>query len=147
MGIVQRITQAVKAFRQPAQARGFAAAQLNRLTSSWQVTQEKINDEIRNDLDALRNRSRALENNNDFARNYLDIVETNLIGPDAPRLVSLVDNAPGAPDDGARVEVVRFEHAADRGLRRRRRETVVRVVADRGRVLVAGGGPVVGLQA
>jgi len=105
MGIVQRITQAVKAFRQPAQARGFAAAQLNRLTSSWQVTQEKINDEIRNDLDALRNRSRALENNNDFARNYLDIVETNLIGPDAPRLVSLVDNAPGAPDDGARVAI------------------------------------------
>ena len=54
MGIVQRITQAVKAFRQPAQARGFAAAQLNRLTSSWQVTQEKINDEIRNDLVAFR---------------------------------------------------------------------------------------------
>ena len=104
MAIVQRITQAVKAFRQP-QTRGFAAAQLNRLTSSWQVTQEKINDEIRNDLDALRNRSRSLENNNDFARNYLDIVETNLIGPDAPRLVSLVDNAPGSPDDGARIAI------------------------------------------
>lgn len=104
MGIVQRLSQAVKAFRQP-QTRGFAAAQLNRLTSQWQVTQEKINDEIKNDLDALRNRSRSLENNNDFARNYLDIVETNLIGPDAPRLVSLVDNAPGAPDDGARIAI------------------------------------------
>ena len=104
MGIIQRISQAVKAFRQP-QTKGFAAAQLNRLTAQWQVTQEKINDEIRNDLDALRNRSRSLENNNDFARNYLDIVETNLIGPDAPRLVSLVDNAPGSPDDGARFAI------------------------------------------
>ena len=105
MGIAHRISQAVKAFRQPAQTRGFAAAQLNRLTSQWQVTQEKINDEIRNDLDALRNRSRSLENNTDAARNSLAIVETTLLGPDAPRLVSLVDNAPGAPDDGARIAI------------------------------------------
>ena len=82
--------------------RGFAAAQLNRLTSSWRITQEKIDDELRNDLDALRNRSRMLENNNDFARKYLDMCETNIVGEDAPRLVSLVDNAPGNPDKEAR---------------------------------------------
>jgi lambda family phage portal protein len=84
------------------QQRQFAAAQLNRLTSSWRVTAERIDDELRNDLDALRQRARSLENNNDYARNYLDIVETNLIGETAPRLVSLVDNAPGNPDTGAR---------------------------------------------
>lgn len=86
-------------------ARAFAAAQLNRLTSSWRATAERIDDELRNDLDALRARSRALENNNDYARNYLDIVETNLVGEQAPRLVPLIDNAPGKPDDAARQAV------------------------------------------
>lgn len=84
------------------QERQFAAAQLNRLTSSWRMTAERIDDELRTDLDALRNRARSLENNNDYARNYLDIVETNLIGDTAPRLVPLADNAPGNPDTGAR---------------------------------------------
>ena len=84
------------------QQKSFAAAQLNRLTSSWQATAERIDDEIRTDLDALRSRARSLENNNDYARNYLDIVETNIIGDTAPRLVSMVDNAPGNPDSGAR---------------------------------------------
>lgn len=116
MGILQKIAGAFS--RAPiktqgnaraiaeAQARAFAAAQLNRLTSSWRVTSEKIDDEIRNDLDALRNRSRTLENNNDFARKYFDMVETNIIGEAAPRLVSLVDNAPGNPDTGARKAIV-----------------------------------------
>lgn len=88
-------------------SRSFAAAQLNRLTSSWRATAERIDDEIRTDLDALRARSRALENNNDYARNYLDIVETNLIGEQAPRLVPLIDNAPGSPDLGARAAVAK----------------------------------------
>lgn len=82
--------------------KSFAAAQLNRLTSTWRATAERIDDELRSDLDALRARARTLENNNDFARNYLDIAETNLIGPDAPRLVPLADNSPGNPDQGAR---------------------------------------------
>lgn len=84
------------------QKRGFTGAQLNRLTASWSAVSEKIDDELRTDLDALRSRSRTLENNNDYARNYLDMVETNMIGPEAPRLVSLADNAPGNPDTLAR---------------------------------------------
>lgn len=86
--------------------KSFAAAQLNRLTGTWRATAERIDDELRNDLDALRARSRSLENNNDYARNYLDIVETNIVGENAPRLVSLADNAPGNPDDGARRAIV-----------------------------------------
>jgi len=88
------------------QQKSFAAAQLNRLTSSWRVTAERIDDELRSDLDALRHRARSLENNNDYARNYLDIVETNIIGDRAPRLVSLADNAPGNPDTGARNAII-----------------------------------------
>lgn len=88
------------------QSKSFAAAQLNRLTSTWRVTADRIDEELRADLDALRQRSRSLENNNDYARNYLDIVETNMIGDVAPRLVSQVDNAPGNPDTGAREAIV-----------------------------------------
>ena len=89
----------------PTTQRGFAAAQLNRLTESFRITAERIDDELRNDLDALRIRSRKLEFDNDFMRNYLDIAETNIIGESAPRLVPLVDNAPGNPDTGARTAI------------------------------------------
>lgn len=100
----QRAAREAKARREQSAmlSRSFAAAQLNRLTSTWRATAERIDDELRNDLDALRARSRSLENNNDYARNYLDIVETNIIGETAPRLVSMADNAPGSPDIGAR---------------------------------------------
>lgn len=90
----------------PRHERAFAAAQLNRLTESFRLTQEKIDDELRRDLDALRQRSRTLENNNDYARRYLELVETNIIGEEAPRLVSLADNAPGNPDTAARRAIV-----------------------------------------
>ncbi len=91
----------------PTKTRAFAAAQLTRLTDSWRITCEKIDDEIRNDLDALRNRARGLENNNDFALRYLDLVETNIIGDCAPRLLSFADNAPGNPDTGARRSIIK----------------------------------------
>ena len=91
-----------------AHQRAFAAAQLNRLTESWRIVSEKIDDELRSDLDALRARSRTLENNNDFLRRYLDIVETNLIGEAAPKLISFADDAPGRPDTFARKAI----HAA-----------------------------------
>jgi hypothetical protein len=54
----------------------------------------------------LRSRSRKLEFDNDFMRRYLDLAETNIVGETAPRLVSLVDNAPGSPDTGARTAIV-----------------------------------------
>ena len=106
-GFAARLGAALRRVLLPAQARGFAAAKLNRLTDSWRLTAEKIDDEIKNDLDALRARSRTLEFDNDFLRRYLDLVETNLIGESAPRLISLADNAPGQPDTGARSAIVK----------------------------------------
>ena len=106
-GIVSRMAAAFRRAIAPQQQRGFAAAKLNRLTDSWRLTAERIDDEIKNDLDALRMRSRSLEFDNDFALRYLNLVETNIIGDSAPRLVSLVDNAPGQPDTGARSAIVK----------------------------------------
>lgn len=83
-------------------SRSFAAAQLSRLTESWLATREQINNELRNDLDKLRSRARDLEKNNDFARRFLEMVETNVIGDTGARLMSLVENRPGEPDELAR---------------------------------------------
>ena len=88
MSIADKIRSIFRRTPRPSQQqRGFAAAQLNRLTESWRLTAERIDDELRNDLDALRSRSRKLEFDNDFMRNYLDIAETNIVGETAPRLV------------------------------------------------------------
>lgn len=105
--MLEKLRKFFKRSKAPSEQRGFAAAQLNRLTESWRITAERIDDELRNDLDALRHRSRRLEFDNDYLRNYLDIAETNIIGEVAPRLVSLVDNAPGSPDTGARTAISR----------------------------------------
>jgi lambda family phage portal protein len=106
-GLTARVSAALRRLLPRKQERGFAAAKLSRLTESWRLTAERIDDELKNDLDALRIRSRSLEFDNDFARRYLDLVETNLIGDTAPRLISLVDNAPGQPDTSARAAIVK----------------------------------------
>lgn len=93
--------------RVAANARAFAAARLDRLTDSWRATSERINDELRTDLDALIRRSRELESNNDYAQRYLQMVETNVVGDAGPRLISLADNAPGNPDQLARDAIER----------------------------------------
>ncbi|MCK9386085.1 MAG: phage portal protein [Nevskia sp.] len=85
-----------------AMSRAFAAAQLTRLTDSWRATQADIVEELRGDLDRLRERARNLENDNDFALRYLEMCETNIVGDTGPRLVSLVENRPGESDQMAR---------------------------------------------
>jgi capsid protein len=83
-------------------SRAFAAAQLSRLTHSWQTTKHEINEELKNDLDKLRERARNLENDNDFMLRWLEMLETNIIGNTGPRLISQVENRPGEPDNLAR---------------------------------------------
>ena len=96
--VINKFRRAPRKSDAEAYARAFAAAQLNRLTASWQATAQRIDDELRADLDALRSRSRDLENNNDYARRYLEMVETNVVGHTGPRLISRVKNPNGTPD-------------------------------------------------
>ncbi len=84
------------------QQRAFAAAQLSRLTESWLATRDEIHRELRSDLDKLRDRARQLEKDNDFARRYLELVETNVVGDTGIRLMSLCEDRPGVPDQLAR---------------------------------------------
>lgn len=91
--------------RTDAQTRAFAAAQLSRLTDSWIATRDEIHQELKGDLDRLRARARQLENDNDFAARYLEMVETNIVGDTGPRLRSTIKNENGTPDKLAREAV------------------------------------------
>jgi lambda family phage portal protein len=90
----------------PAQVRRFQAAEHGRLTSSWSSTTQRINDELRADLDALRVRSRNMAKNNDVMARYLNMVQTNVVGH-GMQLQAMVENAPSSPDTLANGDIER----------------------------------------
>lgn len=89
------------------QRRRFEAARLDRLTADWQATTVSINQELRGDLDRLRARCRQLVNNNDYARKFRQMVQSNIVGPGGIRLQARVVDGPGAPDRLANAAIER----------------------------------------
>jgi lambda family phage portal protein len=65
----------------PIGRRAYSGAVLNRLTSDWITMSTSGDAEIRGSLKMLRNRTRQLERDNDYIKNYLDEIENNVIGP------------------------------------------------------------------
>ena len=61
--------------------RSFDAANTGRLFSDWLVQTKTADSDLRYALKAMRARSRDLCQNNDYARRYLDLVATNVVGP------------------------------------------------------------------
>ena len=82
----------------PVRLRRFDAARIDRLTGDWFATQSSINEELRSDLDRLRQRGRQLVHNNDYARKFRGMVENNIVGPAGIRLQVRVEDKPGQPD-------------------------------------------------
>lgn len=76
-------TKATDAHRAPLQQRGrknYDAAIISRLTQDWSVSPLSADAEIRRSYRTLRARSRELERNDPYARNYLFLAENNVIG-------------------------------------------------------------------
>jgi lambda family phage portal protein len=63
------------------QRRSFEAANVGRLFSDWLTITKSADSDIRYSLRAMRARSRDLCQNSDYARRYLDLVRTNVVGP------------------------------------------------------------------
>ena len=61
--------------------RSFEAAGTGRLFSDWLTGTKSADADIRYALKAMRSRSRDLCQNNDYARRYLDLVCSNVVGP------------------------------------------------------------------
>lgn len=63
------------------QKRSYAASVVSRLTSDWAVSIRSADADIHTSLRALRARSRELAINNDYAKKYLSMCVTNIVGP------------------------------------------------------------------
>ncbi len=60
--------------------RAFAGAKVDRLTSSWTTTSQNINKDLQAGGKMLRIRARDLSINNDYARKYLQMCVSNVVG-------------------------------------------------------------------
>jgi len=96
--LFQRARQWISGKPAARNVRRFEAARIDRLTADWFSTAASINEELRQDLDKLRERGRQLVNNNDYARKFVGMVQNNIIGPGGVRLQVRVKDAPGKPD-------------------------------------------------
>ncbi|MDX2074696.1 MAG: phage portal protein [Alphaproteobacteria bacterium] len=61
--------------------RAFDAGQISRLTASWGTSSNSINQDIYRNLRTLRARSRDLTYNNDYAKKFLQMTSTHVVGP------------------------------------------------------------------
>ena len=60
--------------------RGFEAAKVSNLLNDWLTSSLSPNDELKGNLKRLRARSRDMAINNDYAKRYLNMVTTNVVG-------------------------------------------------------------------
>lgn len=65
---------------------GFAGAAVNRLTASLATWSGAVNADTEAGLAVMRARARSLANNHEYARRFLSLVETHVVGPDGPTL-------------------------------------------------------------
>jgi len=107
----ERIRSAISALRgQEPQSRtqvfrSFAGAKVDRLTSEWLATDREINEELKKDLDGLRNRSRDLARNNEYAIKFLRSVVTNIVGTGFTFNARAVDEFTDVTDDLANTAI------------------------------------------
>ena len=78
--------------------RGFSAAKSDRLFAGWSTTGESIDTDIKEGLASLRSRSRDQFLNNDFARRYVEMVRSNIVGPKGVVFQSAVIDNNGTVD-------------------------------------------------
>lgn len=96
------LTPPPAAYRRPIpRKRRIEAGEVSRLTESWKPTNQPADDEIRKSLDRIRARSRDLAYNNEYAKKYLQMVQTHIVGPGGFTLQALAADA-RVPDRLAR---------------------------------------------
>ncbi len=82
---------------EPLQKRSILAAVRDRFTSDWaEIT--SLNAELHRGLTVLRDRSRGLSINNEFARRYLKLIKNNVVGPDGVQISVQAANLDGSAD-------------------------------------------------
>lgn len=76
----------------------YLGANTGNLYAGWTTTNYSQNQELRQDLNTLRARSRELARNNDYAKKYLRMIRTNVVGPRGIMLQARVADDKGKQD-------------------------------------------------
>jgi lambda family phage portal protein len=82
VGVMQRIRELWSPAKPARQQRNFAAGLVTRLSAGWSGANRSIDADVEASLEILRGRSRNLAANSHVARRYLQLVGTNVVGPD-----------------------------------------------------------------
>jgi lambda family phage portal protein len=78
--------------------RSYAAARGGRLFSDFIGSSNSADSELRFDLEVIRNRSRELVRDNEYARRYMNLLKTNVIGENGFQLQLKAKNSDGSLD-------------------------------------------------
>jgi lambda family phage portal protein len=89
----------VKALR--TSKRSYNGADVSRLTADWLAGSTDANAEVRTSTVTLRNRTRALERNDDYMRRYFSLLENNVLGAFGIGLQLKIRKPNGQPDKPA----------------------------------------------
>ena len=100
MNLVQKVLKRY-GYGKIKKARGYSGAISSRLTGDWLNPTTTGDEEVRRDLQKLRNRCRELERNNDYVRRYLCGMDANVIGSKGIVLQMKVEDAPLQYDEQA----------------------------------------------
>ena len=108
------LSTVARAFRAPADTtrqvleearlriRGYAAAGISRETMGWTTTPDNADSLVRRELRTLRARSREQAASNDYARRYVSLLQSNVVGAHGLKLDSQVADPDGTADVQAR---------------------------------------------
>jgi lambda family phage portal protein len=83
------------------QVRKYLAAEVDRLTGDWPTTLEPAAQALVRDLRNLRARSRFMAENDSYIKRWLQLLATNVVGPQGVRLQCQAKEADGSPDTWA----------------------------------------------
>lgn len=86
-------------------SRGFDAAQISRLTHGWTTQNLSADQDIYRALSIVRARSRDLCYNNDYAKKFLQMCSTHIVGPNGFDLQAQVTDPNGSPDSVANAAI------------------------------------------
>lgn len=78
--------------------RNYAAGRIDRMTASWTATPQTPDQIVESNLHVLVARSREQYSNNDYARRFVELVQSNVIGPQGIIMQSRARNPRGGLD-------------------------------------------------
>lgn len=87
--------------------KNYAGAKISRMNTGWSTGPVPADWHIWNGLRALRSRSREQYRNNDYARRFVRMCQSNIVGPNGMPLQSKISDLNGQPDRLARDAVER----------------------------------------